>query len=45
MSMDDKRQLADQLIEYCRKNADSNLEVTESRSDDAFQVLARSHHQ
>ncbi|MBE6128517.1 MAG: hypothetical protein E7185_04515 [Erysipelotrichaceae bacterium] len=42
MSMDDKRQLADQLIEYCRKNADSNLEVTESRSDDAVSLQLKS---
>ncbi len=40
--MDDKRKLADELIEYCKKHADSNLVQSEKKSDDAVSLELKS---
>lgn len=40
--MDDKRKMAEELIEYCRSHADSDLVLSENRSDDAVSLQLKS---
>ena len=40
--MDDKKAMAEELLTYCRKHADSGLEISEKYSDDAMSLVLKS---
>lgn len=42
--MADKKELAEQLLEYCRTHADSNLEITEHSSGDSMGLSMKNEH-